>query len=67
MIRMQGLTSEKLAWLIRRHAIEMVHNAHASHIGGILSCADLVAVLYANIAKYDVTNPKWRQGDGIVF
>ncbi len=61
------MDSKELAWKIRRHALDMVHDAQASHIGGVLSCADLVAVLYADIAKYDVKNPKWEKRDRIVL
>jgi len=59
--------SIKLAWKIRRHAIDMVHNAHASHIGGVLSCADIVAVLYSEIANYNIHNPKDPLRDRIVL
>lgn len=61
------MKSEELAWKIRRHAVDMVHNAHASHIGGILSSADIVAVLYADIAHYDATNPEWEERDRIIL
>lgn len=45
----------------------MVHNAHASHIGGILSCADIIAVLYNDIANYDTNNPKELLRDRIIL
>lgn len=45
----------------------MVHNAHASHIGGILSCADIVAVLYADIANYDIKNTKNPLRDRVIL
>ena len=56
------MTSEQLAWKIRRHGIEMTHVSAGSHIGAILSVADIIAVLYADIMKYDCNNPKsdWR-------
>lgn len=38
------MNSEEMAWKIRRHVVEMTHRAHASHIGGALSCADILAV-----------------------
>ena len=44
-------TSEQLAWLIRRHGIEMTHLSGGSHIGAVLSAADILAVLYADIRK----------------
>lgn len=59
--------SQILAYKIRRHAIDMVHEAHASHIASVLSCADIVAVLYANILKYDVVNPDDENRDRLVL
>ena len=35
------MTSKQLAWLIRRHGIEMTHVSGGSHIGAILSVADI--------------------------
>lgn len=43
------MNSMELAWKIRRHAIEMTHRSGASHIGAILSIADIVAVLYSTM------------------
>lgn len=60
-------SSEELAWLIRRHGIEMTHLSGGSHIGAILSVADIVAVLYSDILNYDSTNPKWKERDRIIF
>lgn len=37
---------EKQANNIRKDVIEMVHNASSGHIGGSLSCADILAVIY---------------------
>lgn len=61
------MESKELAYRIRIHAINMVHNAHASHIGGILSCADIVAVLYSDIANFDVNNCKNSLRDRIIL
>lgn len=61
------MNSEELAWRIRRHAIEMVHISHASHIGGILSVADIIAVLYKDIAYVNPDNPKDSNRDRIVL
>ncbi len=52
------MKSENLAWLIRRHGIEMTHLSGGSHIGAILSVADIVAVLYADVMHYDAKEPK---------
>lgn len=61
------LDSKELAYRIRKHAINMVHNAHASHIGGVLSCADVVAVLYSNVVAYDANNPQNPLRDRVVL
>ena len=45
-----NLKSEILAWNIRRDVLDMVHKAHASHIGSAFSVADIVAVLYSYFA-----------------
>lgn len=60
-------TSEQLAWLIRRHGIEMTHLSGGSHIGAILSVADIVAVLYADILKYNPKDPKWNGRDRFIL
>ncbi len=61
------MKSKELAWKIRRHGIEMTHLSGGSHIGAILSVADIVAVLYSDILKFDNKNPKWRDRDRIIF
>ncbi len=61
------MTSEQLAWKIRRHAIEMTHLSGGSHIGAILSVADIIAVMYANILKFDNKNPKWDGRDRVIL
>lgn len=61
------MTSEELAWLIRRHGIEMTHISEGSHIGSILSVADIVAVLYTNIVHIDPQYPKWDERDRVIL
>ena len=61
------MTSEQLAWLIRRHAIEMAHISHGSHIGSVLSVADIIAVLYADTMRYDPAVPKEKQRDRFIL
>ena len=48
---------------IRKTSVTMVYKAHASHIGGALSMADILAVLYSDILIYDKSNPKWEKRD----
>lgn len=59
--------SEQLAWLIRRHAVEMTHVSGGSHIGAILSVADIVAVLYADVMHYRPEEPDWQERDRFIL
>ncbi len=61
------MKSIELAWLIRRHGIEMTHLSGGSHIGAILSVADIVAFLYTDVLKYDQNNPKWEDRDRFIL
>lgn len=61
------MTSEQLAWKIRRHGIEMTHLSHGSHIGAILSVADIIGVLYNDIANVNPQNPQMPDRDRIIL
>jgi len=61
------MTSEQLAWKIRRHGIEMTHLSGGSHIGSILSVADIIAVLYNDIAHVNPKDPKMPDRDRIIL
>ena len=61
------MNSLSLAWKIRRHGIEMTHLSKGSHIGAILSVADIIAVLYADIVKVDCKNPKDESRDRVIL
>lgn len=61
------MTTEELAWRIRRHGIEMTHISHGSHIGSVLSVADIMAVLYNDILNVDPKNPKMENRDRFIL
>lgn len=61
------MTSEQLAWKIRRHGIEMTHLSGGSHIGAILSIADIIAVLYSGVMNIDPGNPKKDSRDRFIL
>lgn len=61
------MTSLDLAIKIRRNALEMVHLANASHIGGVLSMADLLAVLYGGALRVRPSDPKWGDRDRFIL
>jgi transketolase len=52
---------------IREHALRMVHRANASHIGTGLSMADILAVLYAGVARVDPSNPRAPGRDRVIL
>lgn len=63
---MDQLESKKFAKEIRRKIVESIYKKGGGHIGGSLSIADLIAVLYNSILKYDAKNPKWIERDFVV-
>jgi len=62
-----SIPSVQLACAIRRQALEMVHAARASHIGGVLSMADLLAVLYTEVLRVRPGEPQWPERDRFIL
>ncbi len=52
---------------IRKLSLDMVYKGKASHIGGALSMADILAVLYNDVMKYDPKHPEWPQRDRLLL
>jgi transketolase len=53
---------------IRRHIIEMLHEAKSGHPGGSLSAVELVTALYfGGFLKYDVRNPEDPDRDRFIL
>jgi transketolase len=61
------INSELLAKKIRQVSLKMVHQANASHIGGALSMADILAVLYSKVMHIDPVNPKKKERDRFIL
>lgn len=61
------MTSLQLAWRIRRHGVELTHRTGASHIGAVLSVADIIAVLYADVLRFCPGNPQWAERDRLIL
>ena len=51
---------------IRIATVEAIHAIGQGHIGGALSMADALAVLYGREMRYDPKNPKWPERDKLV-
>ena len=56
-----------LAWLIRRHGLEMTHLSRGSHIGAIFSLAEIMATLYTGVLNVDPANPKMPGRDRLIL
>ena len=52
---------------IRKNALQMVHAANASHIGGVLSIADILGVLYSTILSVRPDEAKWEGRDRFIL
>lgn len=56
-----------LAWLIRRHGLEMTHLSRGSHIGAIFSLAEIMATLYARVLQVRPQEPDWPGRDRLIL
>lgn len=59
---------EKKAKKIRRMILEMIVGAGKGHIGGALSCTDILTTLfYGPILRFDPKNPSWADRDRFIL
>lgn len=58
---------EKRSKRIRRHVINMIHEAGSGHPGGSLSCVDILTVLYFHTMNHDHLDPKWECRDRFIL
>jgi transketolase len=56
-----------LAKSIRLNALKMINSGKSSHIGSVLSIADILAVLYGAILNVRPDNPKWNMRDRFIL
>lgn len=61
------MISEQLAYRIRRHALDMTHLGKSSHIGSVLSMADILGVLYTNVLRVNPDEPRWVGRDRFIL
>ena len=57
----------EFAAAIRAHTVQMVHRINASHVGGGLSMADLLAVLYQDVLRVHPTGPQHPDRDRFIL
>lgn len=58
---------ENMAKEIRRRTIRAIGNLGVGHIGGCLSIADLLAVLYSGVMNIDPADPKMEGRDRLII
>src|SRR5260221_1674999 len=63
----QRTATEELAKRIRRHAVHMTNLGGSSHVGSVLSMADIVAVLYGDIMRLDPLHPTRPDRDRFIL
>ncbi|WP_349368173.1 transketolase [Salinarimonas sp.] len=61
------MASVDIASFIRRTALAVAHRADLGHPGGDLSCADILAVLFAEKLRYDSEDPSWPGRDRFIL
>lgn len=59
--------TREMARRIRRHAVEMTHLGKSSHVGSVLSMADIIAVLYGDVLRVDPAQPRWPGRDRFIL
>lgn len=67
MNKQEELNVKKLALEIRIETLNMLSKHGFGHVGGSLSIADAIAVLYGKQMKYDPKNPQWEDRDYLVL
>jgi transketolase len=69
----QPLTPQRLSELqriaarVRARVLLAVHHAAGGHVGGPLSCADMLTALYFHVLNIDPTRPAWPERDRFIL
>jgi len=58
---------ERVAVKIRRNVLRMLKPGRSGHIGGALSCVDILTALYFKVMRVDPLNPDWPERDRFVL
>lgn len=60
------MNQKKFAAQIRLATLRGLHKLGAGHIGGSMSMADLMSVLYGGVMNVNPENPRWEDRDWLV-
>lgn len=60
---------ELIAQNMRKDIFKMALNSgtKGAHIGGAMSAVEILAVLYGEVMRYDVSNPEWEERDRFIL
>ncbi|HXK43343.1 MAG TPA: transketolase [Anaerolineae bacterium] len=58
---------QALARRVRRHSVQMIHQAKASHLGSSLSAVELLVALYGGVLRVDPHWPLWPERDRFIL
>lgn len=61
------MNTQELALQIRRHAVRMTHLGKSSHVGAVLSMADILGVLYGRVLAKRPQEPRWPDRDRFIL
>ena len=64
---MNEKTCKVLASQIRLETLRVIHALGFGHVGGSMDLADLMAVLYGEVMRFDPKNPRWEDRDWLVM
>ena len=59
--------TKRFAAEIRKNCIRALEAAGSGHIGGSMSIADMLAVLYNDVLNIDPADPQWKERDWVVL
>ena len=57
----------ELSRKLRVNAIKMINKGGSSHVGSVLSIADILSVLYGAVLNFRSSNPKWNNRDRFIL
>ncbi|MGW5876132.1 transketolase [Nocardiopsis terrae] len=60
-------TVEEAAYRVRERVLDMGATPNGAHIGGSLSCADILTVLYRDVLRVRPDEPRWPDRDRFVL
>lgn len=63
----RALPTTEVALRLRRQVLEMTSRANSSHVASCLSVADVLAVLYSRVLRFDPDQPRWADRDRFIL